>query len=111
MSALTNTERARKIAEHLDKMQWTPYALGLLTAQLDEVERETRKEKCCPCDCHELIEVGDGCFTCIDQRTNARAEGFRAAQDKAAEIVNDDFSSGIKMDNRPLAERIRRMEI
>lgn len=91
---MTNTERAEKIRQtiidylgpHL-AFQEGIQVIDVITAQLDQAVREAHNEKCCHCDCHELIVVGDGCFTCIDQRSNARREGFAAAREKAAGIA------------------------
>lgn len=50
-----------------------------ITKALTAFAKEASKVKCCHCDCHELIEVGDGCFTCIDQRSKARNEALEEA--------------------------------
>lgn len=81
---MTPAERAAKIISHqaANHLSWNKMH-DFIATQIEEAQREAIKAKCCHCDCHELIEVGDGCFTCIDQRTSKYAEGFRAARDKA----------------------------
>ena len=88
-------ERAEKIAKHLDKLEITPYAIGVITAAISEAEREAelRAKASYEHELHLAHRIVDGVKALNDHQVEigqqGYAEGFRDAIEKATELAHD----------------------
>lgn len=86
----------RRLAERIATIIGVPKAefarcVAEIESLLSEAMDQADKKNCCHCDCHDLIVVGDGCFTCMDQRAQARSAAYR----DAAEIAEETGKNGM----------------